>query len=151
MGTVDRTSAHGRPLTKSDYAYQALRRQILDGELAPGERLLLRTLAEVLGLSVMPVRDALRLLERDGLVQTERHRGAIVTPVAVDTVIRLIGIRMWLEALAIPETLVRKYLPRQYDRVRDGSLPLSAHALVVDHIRDELRPYAAACRAGVLT
>lgn len=56
-----------------------------------------------------------------------------------------------LEALAIPETLVRQYLPRQYDRVRDGSLPLSAHALVVDHIRDELRPYAAACRAGVLT
>lgn len=56
-----------------------------------------------------------------------------------------------LDALAIPETLVRQYLPRQYDRVRDGSLPLSAHALVVDHIRDELRPYAAACRAGVLT
>jgi len=55
-------------LTKTDYAYTELRRRILDGELAPGERLLLRQLAEELGISVMPVRDAIRLLERDGLV-----------------------------------------------------------------------------------
>ena len=89
-------------LTKTDYAYTELRRRILDGELAPGTRLLLRRLAEELGVSVMPVRDAIRLLERDGLVSSESHRDTIST-------------RMWLEILAIreatplhtPETLAR--------------------------------------------
>lgn len=90
-------------LTKTDYAYGELRRRILDGELNPGERLLLRPLADELGISVMPVRDAIRLLERDGLVTTESHRGATVTTISRDEIIDTIGIRMWLEILAIRE------------------------------------------------
>jgi DNA-binding GntR family transcriptional regulator len=100
MAESERTS---RPLTRSEWAYQTLRQRILDGELEPGERLLLRPLAEQLGLSVMPVRDAVRLLERDGLVQVESYRGAIVTPIAAETVVELVGVRMWLEALAMRE------------------------------------------------
>jgi DNA-binding transcriptional MocR family regulator len=53
-------------LTKSEYAYAELRRRILDGQLPPGARLLLRPLASELGVSVMPIRDAIRLLERLG-------------------------------------------------------------------------------------
>lgn len=107
MASGDGRLVPERPLSKSEYAYEALRRQILDGELRPGDRLLLRPLAEQLGLSVMPVRDAIRLLERDGLVRAETHRGATVTPVAVGTVVELIGIRMWLEALAVREAATR--------------------------------------------
>lgn len=95
------------PLTKSMYAYQVLRRRVLNGELAPGERLLLRPLAEQLGLSVMPVRDALRMLERDGLVQSETHRGTTVTQIDANTIVDLIGIRMWLEVLAVQEATPR--------------------------------------------
>ncbi len=90
-------------LTKTDYAYAQLRRRILDGDLAPGERLLLRRLAADLGTSVMPVRDAIRLLERDGLVTTESHRGATVTTISRDAIIDAISIRMWLEVLAVRE------------------------------------------------
>jgi DNA-binding GntR family transcriptional regulator len=91
------------PLTKSEYAYEELRRRILDDELPPGTRLLLRSLADELGLSVMPIRDALRMLEHDGLVTSESHRGAIVTPISADIIVETISIRMWLEVLAIRE------------------------------------------------
>ena len=90
-------------LTKRDYAHVELRRRILDGALAPGTRLLLRPIAEELGVSVMPVRDAIRLLERDGLVTVENHRGATVTQIPRETVVESVGIRMWLEVLAVRE------------------------------------------------
>jgi DNA-binding GntR family transcriptional regulator len=94
-------------LTKRDYAYAELRQRILDGRLAPGSRLLLRPLADELGVSVMPVRDAIRLLERDGLVTVHDHRGAAVTEIARDAVVESVGIRMWLEVLAVREAAPR--------------------------------------------
>jgi DNA-binding GntR family transcriptional regulator len=97
-----RPPAHAH-LTKSEYAYQELRRRILEDELVPGERLLLRPLADELGLSVMPVRDALRMLEGDGLVTLESHRGATVTEISRDAVMQTISARMWLEVLAVRE------------------------------------------------
>ena len=48
-------------LTKGELVYNELRRRILEGELPPGTRLLLRPLAAELAVSVMPVRDAVRL------------------------------------------------------------------------------------------
>jgi DNA-binding GntR family transcriptional regulator len=102
-----RQSGHPPFLTKRDYAYGELRRRILDGELAPGTRLLLRPIAEQLGVSVMPVRDAIRLLERDGLVTVANHRGAAVTLISRETVVESVGIRMWLEILAVREATAR--------------------------------------------
>jgi DNA-binding GntR family transcriptional regulator len=90
-------------LTKSEFAYQELRRRILDDEVPPGTRLLLRPLAEELGLSVMPVRDALRMLEGEGLVTLESHRGATVTQIARESVLQFISMRMWMEVLAVVE------------------------------------------------
>jgi DNA-binding GntR family transcriptional regulator len=94
-------------LTKSEYAYAELRRRILDGRLPAGARLLLRPLADELGVSVMPIRDAIRLLERDGLVTVHNHRSATVTEIARDAVIESVGIRMWLEILAVREATRR--------------------------------------------
>jgi DNA-binding GntR family transcriptional regulator len=93
-------------LTKSEFAYEELRRRILDDQIAPGERLLLRPLADQLGLSVMPVRDALRMLEGDGLVTLQSHRGATVTEIPKDAVLQIISMRMWLEVLAVKEAAV---------------------------------------------
>jgi DNA-binding GntR family transcriptional regulator len=95
------------PPTKSEYAYIELRRRILDQELAPGARVLLDPLARELGVSVMPLRDALLKLERDGLVVTESHRGTTVTSISGDVVIEHISIRMWLEVLAIENATPR--------------------------------------------
>ena len=94
-------------LTKSDYAYAELRRRILEGDLSPGTVLQLRPLAMELGLSVMPVRDAIRLLQRDGLVATQNHRSATVTTISHEDVMQAISVRMWLEILAIREATPR--------------------------------------------
>jgi DNA-binding GntR family transcriptional regulator len=91
------------PQTKAEYAHSELRRRILDGELPPGTRILLRSTAEELGLSIIPVREAIRMLENDGLVETASHRGATVTDIAPGVIIEAISIRMWLEVLAIQE------------------------------------------------
>ncbi|AQT80711.1 D-tagatose-bisphosphate aldolase, class II, non-catalytic subunit [Mycolicibacterium litorale] len=50
-----------------------------------------------------------------------------------------------LSTAAIPLPLVSQFLPDQYHRIRDGRLGAQPHALVIDRIRDALRPYAAAC------
>jgi DNA-binding GntR family transcriptional regulator len=63
----------------TEHARAALERMILDGTLAPGERLSEVALAERIGTSRGPLREALRLLERDGLVVVgEAYRGAFV-------------------------------------------------------------------------
>jgi len=63
-----------------DRAYTTLRDAIVDGTLAPGERLRDQELTEWLGLSRTPVRDALSRLEQDGLVETEPQRFTRVAP-----------------------------------------------------------------------
>jgi DNA-binding GntR family transcriptional regulator len=82
-----------------------MRRLILEGEIEPGSRLLLRDIADRLGLSIQPIRDAIKMLERDGLVDTESHRGAVVTQISGGTITELIGIRMWLEVLAVEQAV----------------------------------------------
>ena len=78
---------------------------IADGELAPGTRLVLRRLADTFGLSEMPVREALRMLQRDGLVEFHSHRGATVVPISRELVIEGVSIRMWLQVLAVEEAV----------------------------------------------
>ena len=63
-----------------DRAYTTLRDAIVDGTLAPGERLRDQELTEWLGLSRTPVREALSRLEQDGLVETEPQRFTRVAP-----------------------------------------------------------------------
>lgn len=62
----------------TDTAYEAVREMILSGEAAPGARLGEAELAEALGLSRTPVREALQRLGADGLVEVLPHRGARV-------------------------------------------------------------------------
>lgn len=106
-------------LTKSMFAYHELRRMILEGEIEPGNRLLLRDIADRLGLSIQPIRDAIKLLERDGLVDTESHRGAVVTQISGETITELIGVRMWLEILAVEEA-VPMHTPASIQAVEDA-------------------------------
>lgn len=69
--------------SKSQRAYDAIRERILGGTYVPGYRLVLGTLADELQCSVVPVREAIRRLEAEGLVHFERNVGATVA--AVDT------------------------------------------------------------------
>lgn len=77
-----------------------LRNGILAGEIAPGTRLLEVPLAAELGVSRGPVREALRQLEQEGLVEFFPHRGAVVVGVAEVEVDTIYGIRALLEGRA---------------------------------------------------
>lgn len=68
-------------VSKSQRAYDAIRDHILDGTYTPGYRLVLGTLADELECSVVPVREAIRRLEAEGLVHFERNVGATVSAV----------------------------------------------------------------------
>jgi DNA-binding GntR family transcriptional regulator len=94
--------------TKSEWAYRRLREMIADGELPAGSRLVLRKLAEDFALSEMPVREALRMLQRDGLVEFASHRGATVVAISREEVLEGISTRMWLEALAARQAAERR-------------------------------------------
>ena len=63
---------------KHELAYSAVRERIISGDYAPGARLVIPKLAKELGVSALPVREALRRLEAEGLVQFEHNVGARV-------------------------------------------------------------------------
>lgn len=68
-------------ISKTERAYEEIRTKILKGEIAPGHRLVLAELAKELDVSVVPVREAIRQLEAEGLVTFERNVGARVAMV----------------------------------------------------------------------
>jgi DNA-binding GntR family transcriptional regulator len=76
-----------------------IREEILNGELEPGQRLQEKLLAERYGVSRVPVREALRRLEVEQLVQVEANRGAVVRRVTAEEAAELLGVRVVLEEL----------------------------------------------------
>jgi DNA-binding GntR family transcriptional regulator len=76
-----REAVNGAAMSKSRIAYQWIKTRIADGTFSPGYRLVLGQLAQDLGVSVVPIREAIRLLEAEGLVTFERNVGAQVAMV----------------------------------------------------------------------
>jgi DNA-binding GntR family transcriptional regulator len=84
-----------------------LRAAILRGEIGPGEWIRQEEVAERLGSSRLPVREALRILEAEGLTEHERHRGARVPRLSMHEVDVVYRMREQLEQLAIGESIPR--------------------------------------------
>lgn len=87
-------------LSPVEQAYQYILNGILSGELTPGMRVPSESIAEALGISRMPVRDALRSLEGAGVVTIFANRGAAVAKYSQSEVTQLIEMRAVLEGLA---------------------------------------------------
>ncbi len=83
-----------------DKVYERLRQAIFKGVLKPGERLVERKLAERLGVSRTPVREAIRMLEYEKLVYHKPHVGAVVAEIKDSEVLEIYRIRAVLEGLA---------------------------------------------------
>ncbi|WP_051441884.1 GntR family transcriptional regulator [Arthrobacter sp. H14] len=81
-------------------AANALRKKILAGELEPGERLLEERLTEELAISRPPLREALRVLESEGLVHTRPRRGSFVATLTEEDVYEILTLRSTLERMA---------------------------------------------------
>lgn len=107
-----------RPRSLADLAWVELRRAILQGELQPGEPLPLKTQAERLGMSIMPVREAIRRLAHEGLVEQQPQRGAVVAPVSVAALEDMYSIRIALESLAVRRA-AENMTERDYRRLTD--------------------------------
>ena len=88
-----------------DNAYRAIRDAIVDGTLAPGERLNDADLVEWLGVSRTPVREALGRLEQAGLVRTKPGRYTIVSPLDVRAVRAAQSVTTAMHELAVREAL----------------------------------------------
>ena len=84
-----------------DQVITLTRQRILSGEYEPGSRLPVHMLAEESGASLIPVREALRVLEAERLVETTPNRGARVTPLSLDDMEDLYSVRLLLETEAL--------------------------------------------------
>lgn len=110
-----------------------LRAEILDGRLSPGTRIRQEEVAERLGSSRLPVREALRMLDAEGLVVIEPNRGARIPVLDRDEVEVLYRMRERLEPLALIESM-----PRLAEADLDRILDLQMRIESVDDIRDFL-------------
>jgi DNA-binding GntR family transcriptional regulator len=102
--------ARGPAPSNVDLAVAAIRDAIVAGRLRPGERIKEIPLADALGFSRAPVRDALRLLERDGLVELVPNRGAIVPELRAVDVLEVYALRAALGTLALHKLMLSRSL-----------------------------------------
>src|SRR4029079_610765 len=84
--------------TIASMTVEALRERILRGDYPDGEPLRQDALADELGVSRIPVREALRQLESEGLVTFQPHRGAVVSTLSLDEIVELFELRAEIES-----------------------------------------------------
>ncbi len=116
--------------TLQHHVTNKLRQAIFTGSFEKGERLIQEEWARKLGVSRMPIREALRQLELEGLIKIEPHKGAVVIPVTVNDIIEIYSLRTYLEGIAVEKAL--PYITKENEKelehhlVKMENLDLSA-------------------------
>jgi len=150
------------PQSQKTRVYQRLRGDILTLALKPGELVVENELARRFGVSKTPVREALALLEQDGLVSVLPRRGYLVTAVTAADVYEMFEVRAALEGTAA-ELAATRMTAEDLERLeglnnpreallREGGLRLGRHAMqqLLDYNRQFHLTIAAAARNGRL-
>jgi len=101
-----------------EIAYEVLKKAIITGEIPAGERIVETDYADRLHISRTPLREALRKLERDGLVEYVMRRGVIVHAFTTDDVEQIYTIRNCLELLTLPD-IIEKATPEDIAHLRE--------------------------------
>lgn len=119
--------------TKQRVVYEALRAEIMGGDLQPGEVLVIDALAKRFQVSIIPVREALRQLQSERLVEIRPHTGVRVTPVDVSDLTEIFALLGALETAsaihALPhmtemfETKLESVLDRLESAAAHGNIP----------------------------
>ena len=124
MGSVSESARAASPRAgKQELVYTVLRDGILDGTYGPGSRLVIDAIARELGVSPMPVREAIRRLEAEGWVVYERNQGAHVARVDAQSWIEAMTTLAVLEGYAT--ALSADHLqPEDYARLRERNLQM---------------------------
>jgi len=143
MTIVSASSGAVRPIetrSLSEQVTNEIRRSILAGALPPGQSLSLRRLADQLEVSFIPVRDALRVLEGEGLVVNPAGRSASVAPLDLEEFHAIYRVRRLLE----PE-LARRSVPRlteaEFDRLYRAAAQFGGAERSMDDIYDDHRAF----------
>ena len=82
-----------------EIVYEELKRQIMIGEIPPGTRMMEVELAEKIGVSRTPVREAIRKLEKEGLISIEPRRGAYASDISIKDMVDVLEVRQTLEGM----------------------------------------------------
>jgi DNA-binding GntR family transcriptional regulator len=116
----------------SEIVTAELRKDIIDGRYKPGERLVEGRLAESMGVSRIPVREALRGLANEGLVEIRPRHGAVVATLSPDAAREMIEVRAALEGLnarlaarrRAPETItgIQRVLKEAQEKLAEGNI-----------------------------
>src|SRR5215475_290701 len=135
----------------TDWVYEELKSAIVDLRLSPGDPLREATLAEQLGVSKTPIREALTRLEQEGLVETTSFKGAVVTGYSRQDLIEIYELRELLEnaaARAAAESMAEAdrsrlgRVARESRKLRKGTDPAGLAALISefdDVLFDQIR------------
>ena len=120
--------------TKKESALERLRFEIVSGALMPGMRLVQKDIADRLGLSVTPVREAFRILEAEGVLVNRPHRGVVVSRPDIDQIAEAYELRSLVEGWIVRRlaSMAKKtYLPALKRTLTEGRAALrelDAHA-----------------------
>jgi len=99
-------STHNKPpQLKEDFAYDMIKEAILSGELRPNQQISLSTLSKQLGVSIIPVNQAIRRLISEGLVKQDPHHSPCVEEFSADALQEILTVRYHLEELAMREAI----------------------------------------------
>jgi phosphonate utilization transcriptional regulator len=96
---------------------QEIERAILQGEYAPGSKLIEATLAEKMGVSRGPVREAFRMLEEAGLVRNEKNRGVFVRDIPIEEAVEIFDLRAAMDEL-VGRRLAASITPAQMKELK---------------------------------
>lgn len=109
------TSLESRPIR--DIAYEQLKHAIITGQIPAGSRIVETVYAEQLHISRTPLREALRRLERDGLVEYVLHRGVVVRAFTIEDIDEIFTIRNAMMMLILP-SVVERVTPEKIQELR---------------------------------
>jgi DNA-binding GntR family transcriptional regulator len=93
------------PISREDYAYDAIKEAILSGDLLPGQKISLTELARNLGVSIIPVNNAVRRLTSEGLIRQDPHHSPHVEEFSAQSTNEVLVIRYHMEELALRESI----------------------------------------------
>ncbi|MBQ7655866.1 MAG: GntR family transcriptional regulator [Clostridia bacterium] len=146
------TSLESRPIR--DIAYEQLKHAIITGQIPAGSRIVETIYAEQLHISRTPLREALRRLERDGLVEYVLHRGVVVRAFTIEDIDEIFTIRNAMMTLILPSIIenvdeakiqelrgILRQMDEEYERADADALAVSNRLFhgTMEHMSNKIR------------
>jgi DNA-binding GntR family transcriptional regulator len=130
-------------MESTQFAAEQIRNAIISGQFKPGDRLVEQQLTDMMAVSRHPVREALRLLAREGFVELKRNKGASVSAVDADSVVEVYNIRMALGKIALDHLLAEpgRLDPaniKRLEKLADNAVKFSKLESQAETVRNDL-------------